>query len=281
MKRIELAYTPHEQELIFQTPRRHDHFLEEGATWITGDVEARIGDIPVLFRADAKPKDLVLLEDLYQHSLRYKFRDRIKRLAGPTYYGEIFCTTEMRPIRKRNAASSSMLDIYYPDMSRTLWELVGRGWARLRKMCPGLYDAIDSAPQARKEWRIGDTPFTSGVLNASASLPYHRDRGNVPHTGSVMWVSRKLVRGGHLHIPELNAVVDCGHGTLLIFYGEIFWHGVTLMQGLSRHGAERYSVVAYAKNMLLQAESPQEEHYKAALRGTRLADERRDTVLKH
>ena len=279
MRRVELPYTPHNQESIFQTPRRHDCFLSSGAEWLTGDTEVRVGDIPVLLRADAGTADLVLLEALYHQALEYPFVDRIKRLSGPSYHGEIFGMTELQGPRKRFGASASMFDLNHPEMSRILWELVSRGWERLREMSPEMHAAIDSAPKARDEWRMHDTPYTSGVINASASVPYHRDRGNVPHTGSIMWVSRKLVGGGHLHIPELDAVVDCSHGTLLVFYGEILWHGVTLMHGLSRDRAERYSVVAYARNRILNAKSPDEEHYAAALRGTRLADVRRDTVL--
>jgi len=281
VRQIALNYKPHRQEFIFQTPRHHSQFLDAGAAWLTGDVQVRTGDIPILLRADARPKDLVYLEELYAQAIEYPFVPSIKRISGPAYPGAAFGTTEMRVIRKRLAASKSVFDFSNPDMSAVLDELVARGWKRTKKLCPDLYDAMDSAPKARAEWRIRDTPFTSGVINASAAIPYHRDRGNVANSGSVMWVARKLVDGGHLHIPELNVVVDCRHGTLLVFYGEIFWHGVTVIKGLSRARAGRFSVVAYSKKSILNAKSPQEEHYEAALRGTRLADKRRDTVLEY
>ena len=130
-------------------------------------------------------------------------------------------------------------------------------------------------------WCIGDTPFTSGSINKDCSMYYHRDRGNVPNTGSVMWLARSYCKGGHLHIPELGLLVDCSHGAMVAFYGETFWHGVTQITGLSRAKSVRLSIVAYSKRAILYAQEGDDEHLEAAKRSTAAFDEVRDTATRH
>ena len=283
MKTIELDYKPHSEKEMLRSPKTHESILADGADWITGNRIVEVDGIPVLCRRNGSLSELALLDDLFDIAIDHKFHaDGVRRVyTGVSYPAESFGIAERRPIRRRMGVGRTQFSYKHPIFAGVMEELVKSGWKSLKHGARGLYDAIDSAPKSLKAWRIGNTPYTSGVINASVSMPYHRDRNNVEHTGSLMWVTRRHAEGGHLHIPELNAVVDCSHGTMLVFYGEIFWHGVTRITQLSREGSGRYSVVAYAKKSVLQAKSPAEEHYLAAVRGTKSADAIRDTVLKY
>lgn len=104
------------------------------------------------------------------------------------------------------------------------------------------------------EWRMGDAKlWTSGVINDTAQLPYHRDGFNFP-TWSAMPVVRRGTRGGHLHLPEYDLVVPCADATVTYFEGHRYVHGVTPIQRVKSLSAGatkpqdsyRISVVYYA-----------------------------------
>lgn len=278
-KHVNLTYSPLQDMELFRVPRKSKKVLLDGADWVTGNVLGMVDGFPMLVRMDANIEELALLGDIYDMADDYPWEaGGIRRANIGTYYGTSFGTVEPNALRRRYSVQRGLWSTEYPEFSALLEESVARGWAKL----PQEYKTfIEEEPKAKKVWRIGDTPYTSGVINASITLPYHRDRGNVPSTGSLMWITRKLVKGGHLHIPELNIVIDCSHGALLAFYGEIFWHGVTLITETSRAGAGRYSIVAYAKNKVLKAGTPKQEFRKGLERAAASSEELRDTVLKY
>lgn len=111
---------------------------------------------------------------------------------------------------------------------------------------PALAEADRTALSAiERDWFIGDQElWTSGVINQSSTLPYHRDRFNFP-TWSAMPVLRRGMDGGHLHIPEYDATIACRDGWAVFFPGHDLVHGVTPMTPRVRDGY-RYSVVYYA-----------------------------------
>lgn len=99
--------------------------------------------------------------------------------------------------------------------------------------------------QVEEDWRISEKSlWTSGVVNKASALPYHRDRSNF-ETWSAMPVIRKQMRGGMLNIPAWNATVACRDGSVTIFNGFRYVHGVTPMKPVNKD-AYRYSVVYYA-----------------------------------
>lgn len=85
--------------------------------------------------------------------------------------------------------------------------------------------------------------WTSGVVNRSSPLPYHRD-GNNFDAWSAMVVLRRGVRGGHLHVPEYGVTLECRDGDVVYFNGNDLLHGVTPLRKVDRSGY-RYSVVYY------------------------------------
>lgn len=104
--------------------------------------------------------------------------------------------------------------------------------------------------QVLPEWRV--TPeswWTSGVINDTKALTYHRDANNFAGSWSAMAVYRDGVRGGMLAIPEYRVTLSCPHRALVLFQGVELIHGVSRLR-YDRPDARRLSVVFYAvRNM--------------------------------
>lgn len=113
----------------------------------------------------------------------------------------------------------------------------------------------------RPDWFLGESDlWTSGVINRSSRLPYHRDRFNFP-TWSAMPVLRRGVTGGYLSIPEYDAVIECRDGHAILFPGYDLVHGVSPMDV---HGdGYRYSIVYYALRGMKDCHTAAEETARA------------------
>lgn len=106
-------------------------------------------------------------------------------------------------------------------------------------------DSRAEVAEVLPEWKIGESNlWTSGVVNDTAQLPYHRDNFNYP-VWSAMPVLRRGVRGGHLHIPEYDLVIPCQDSYAVFFKGKDLVHGVTPITKKVPDGY-RFSIVYYA-----------------------------------
>lgn len=114
------------------------------------------------------------------------------------------------------------------------------------------------ASGVRREYLLPGRMFTSGIVNRSNRLRYHQDRGNKPGLWSAMLVLRHAMSGGHLHVPEYDALLELPHGALLLFNGADLWHGVTPMVE-ERADAVRYSLVFYTLAGMWRCLPPAEE----------------------
>jgi len=118
------------------------------------------------------------------------------------------------------------------------------------------------------EWRIGEARlWTSGVVNDTAALPYHRDGFNFP-TWSAMPVMRRGVRGGLLHLPEFGVALACADSTVCLFPGRRWVHGVTPLTRARAGDGYRISVVYYALRGMRDCRSAAEETRRAQLKRT-------------
>ena len=203
----------------------------------------------------------------------------LKRTNGTTYHACTFGTTPSLPVYNRYGVSPAAITTEHRTVSMHMHDLVEDCWQQLKERCPELAEAFAAPEQAQEAWRIRDTPYTSGVVNRNVHMPYHRDRGNVAETGSVMRVIQDGTHGGMLHLPQMQLCIPCPDGALLAFYGEKFWHGVTPIYR-KRATAMRYSIVAYAKQAIRNAADPETELRNAQLQATRAGMHRRDTVLR-
>lgn len=114
----------------------------------------------------------------------------------------------------------------------------------------------------RPDWFLGESNlWTSGVINKSSRLPYHRDRFNFP-TWSAMPVLRRGVSGGYLIIPEYGAVIECRDGHAVLFPGYDLVHGVSPMDIRAADGY-RYSIVYYALRGMKDCHTAAEETARA------------------
>jgi hypothetical protein len=99
------------------------------------------------------------------------------------------------------------------------------------------------------EWRLAESPWTSGVVNYDAPLPYHRDANNL-QCWSAMIGLRRAVTGGHFHIPEYDVVLPIRDGDLLFFAGWDLIHGVTPLVRRQPDGY-RVTLVWYSVNRMV------------------------------
>lgn len=96
-----------------------------------------------------------------------------------------------------------------------------------------------------EEYRIPETPFTSGIINKNNPLKYHFDSGNFKAVYSAMVVFKHKVKGGYLSMPEYGVAFECAHNTAMMFDGQEILHGVTPIKKESE-SSRRYSIVYYS-----------------------------------
>lgn len=134
-----------------------------------------------------------------------------------------------------------------PDVAAVLDDIAGELGRQFRDLYPERAASDEGVVRGAvlDEWRMHeDSLWTSGVINQSTVLPYHRD-GNNFNTWSAMPTIRFGMDDARLHIPEYDLVFQCGDGDVTWFYGKGLVHGVTPMTP-RRDDAYRYSIVFYS-----------------------------------
>jgi len=151
-------------------------------------------------------------------------------------------------MQQRESCRPTRLAAEQPTEHSVIARFADKFAAMYKEFAPEQYDAdVATMEQSGidREWRMTDDAlWTSGVINKSSQLPYHRDGFNF-ETWSVMPVIRNKMNGGYLHFIEYDAVVACRDGWTLFFPGYKYVHGVTPMEPRGE-GAYRYSIVYYA-----------------------------------
>lgn len=116
----------------------------------------------------------------------------------------------------------------------------------------------DVTEKVKKEWRIGEGIFTSGIINKNNPLKYHFDTGNFNKVYSCMPVFKKDVAGGHLALPEYGLGIELKDRSIFMFDGQSIMHGVTPIKYTKPTG-HRYSVVFYSLKRIWQCLEIDEE----------------------
>jgi hypothetical protein len=211
--------------------------------------------------ADAGPLRRALLKvdcgSGVQRNRNYRSRSRTFGYAPP------------RPVLQRDGCTLTALSMDQPDVARTL-ESYADQFSRI--MTDALPDVAEQGRAVLGEvlpsWRLGSAKlWTSGVINDTAQLPYHRDGFNFP-VWSAMPVLRRGTRGGHLHLPEYGLVVPCADATVTFFEGFRWVHGVTPITRVKAKEGYRISVVYYALRGMRNCREAAEETVLAAARRT-------------
>lgn len=151
-----------------------------------------------------------------------------------------------RPVLGREGCAMSKTRRENPETEHLLEQLADHSCRQLQEIAPDIVAADrKTLEKINNDWKIGEEKlWTSGVINNTSQLPYHRDNLNFP-CWSAMPVLRRGVRGGHLHLPEYGIVVPCRDGYTAFFKGKELVHGVTPIYCTEPDGY-RYSVVFYA-----------------------------------
>lgn len=229
---------------------------------------------PFVLECDGKPIMVALTNEcpadtLYEHFERIAYQKN-DRSSGMVARSRVFGYMP-RIVMRRDYCRESALHHELPETWQLLRQCAQHIAGVYKLMLPNHYDDHQLlAKQALPIWRIDNTPFTSGIINQSAALAYHKDSGNFPGVWSAMLVVRKHVDGGELVVPEIGASVDLPHGSLLFFDGQKWLHGVTSIVR-TRPDGRRYSCVFYSLKQMWQCLTPSEELRRFRLEKTRRA----------
>jgi hypothetical protein len=206
---------------------------------------------------------------------------QVPRASGMNSMSRTFGSSPRRPVYGRDGCHQSLV----MSESREAGQALSRWADHLGAMLAGF--APQQAAQDRetmavvdRDWKLGDDSlWTSGVINRSSRLPYHRDSFNFP-TWSAMPVLRRGMSGGFLSVPEYDLVLPCRDGYAVFFPGHELIHGVTPMQATAPDGY-RYSIVYYAlRGMKDCFTAALETEYAKKMRTTREQDiVRREALL--
>jgi hypothetical protein len=170
----------------------------------------------------------------------------VQRNANYETRSSTFGFSPRSAINGREDCRASMFARDEPDRQQVLTATADR----LRKMLADIDQSIVDDDLAtlsviENDWFLGESElWTSGVINQSSELPYHRDSFNFP-TWSAMPVLRRGMDGGRLSVPEYGATIACRDGWVVFFPGHDLVHGVTPMRAQAVD-AYRYSIVYYA-----------------------------------
>lgn len=107
-------------------------------------------------------------------------------------------------------------------------------------------------------YKIGDLPFTSGIINKNSAIGCHKDSKNMPGALSAMLVLKRSVSGGYLLLPEYDLAFPMENNTILLFDGGKIMHGVTPIKLLGGN-SYRYSIVFYTQKDMRNCLPPDEE----------------------
>lgn len=165
-----------------------------------------------------------------------------------------------RPVIFREACAITSLGRDQPEVERVLEIYADQFAAGLAAIDPELVARGQrETAEVTADWKLGEAKlWTSGVVNDTAQLPYHRDGFNFP-VWSAMPVLRRGTRGGHLHLPEYDLVVPCFDGTVTFFEGFRLVHGVTPITRVKGRPGYRISAVYYALRGMKNCRSAAEE----------------------
>jgi len=155
--------------------------------------------------------------------------------------------TNRAVVLRREACSPAGLTWEHPELQMELNRMSDALGGYLQEILPEVHEHdLQTLKQVLPEWRMTeDSLWTSGVINQSSALPYHRDNSNFD-TWSAMPIVRRGMSGGHLRLPEYDITINCRDGWAVWFNGHKYLHGVTPMAS-TRPDGYRYTLVFYAK----------------------------------
>nr|QMP82932.1 MAG: hypothetical protein [Caudoviricetes sp.] len=119
------------------------------------------------------------------------------------------------------------------------------------------------ADKVDKEFVVPGTPFTTLTVNKSFRTAAHRDGGDLHQGFSNLTIltNGKKYSGGMLVLPEFRVAVNIRPSDLLLINNHFGIHGNTPIV-LDEEGAERYSLVCYFREDVLELGSKEYEDHR-------------------
>jgi hypothetical protein len=182
--------------------------------------------------------------------------------------GRTFGWSPKRVVARRENCRAASSAVDHPAEHAVLTEAAGWMTGEFEKLLPARAENDHAVLRAvMGDWLLDENAlWTSGVINKSAQLPYHRDGSNF-HTWSAMPSLRWGMDGGYLHVPEYGIVFRVDDGDVTWFCGRDLVHGVTPMT-TRKKGGYRYTVVYYALAGMKDCRTYAEETAAGAQRRT-------------
>jgi hypothetical protein len=188
------------------------------------------------------------------------------RLSGISSANHVFGTLEPNKLRRRFGCQYAALNYSQPQLKHELDEIGAYSFQLFSELAPQEAEAHQRLVDEHiaPDWQTPGAPFTSGVINHSAALPYHKDSGNLLGAWSTMLAIRKDIDGGHLHLPEYGVTLEIPNNSISIFSGQSLWHGVTPLIQRKKTGY-RFTLVWYVKRGICNCLPATQEVARAAL----------------
>lgn len=240
------------------------------------DLDPTLDDEALVIDADTGEAVLLYAPLPLSHHAAMRYRTAIRnvpmsttlRSTGMRNSSRTFGMAKRNVVLKRESCRAASIDRDAPAVHREILAVSTHLASQLNEHLPEIV-ARDrqTVAEVLPEWRM--TPgsnWTSGVVNLSSALPYHRDRANFP-TWSAMPVLRRGVIGGHLHVPEYGLTVSCRDAMVVYFNGAGLVHGVTPIRSRQPDGY-RFSIVHYSIRGMKDCHTEALEQAEAARRRT-------------
>lgn len=186
--------------------------------------------------------------------------DSTVRAGGVRNVSRVFGYSARMPLMQRNCCRLCSGGTDAPEPHGVICQAAGILARRLASAVPDIAAQNRDLVRSRvlPDWILHpDAWWTSGVVNRTSPLPYHRDRNNLK-AWSAMVVLRRGVKGGHLHVPEYDLTIECRDGDVVYFGGYELIHGVTPMVRAKSDGY-RFSAVYYPVAKMANCLAPAEE----------------------
>lgn len=227
------------------------------------DVETIIKEDTVIYVAGEPVILYVSLSDMDTSGLRWAVKNQHytegTRARGLKSMSSIFGYAPRLAMRHDYCRVSSMAQ-QYPKQHYIISNFINNIVGYYEKYFPEIYELHKDTVREKvlDEYKLGQTPFTSGIVNKNNWLKYHYDTGNFKGVLSNMIVFKKGTSGGHLCIPSLNLALEVDDNTLTIFNGQDILHGVSEINYDDPEGY-RYSVVYYSLEQMWKCDPIDEE----------------------
>jgi hypothetical protein len=163
-----------------------------------------------------------------------------------------FCTTGA--VLEHSADLHRLLSLKYSTVADGLMKRYLTQWNKIGH-------SIFNHSNINKDWQLGDSFWTSGIINHNSPHNFHRDNSNSRCAYSAMITFKGNVSGGYLVLPEYNIAFKVANRSMIFFCGKELIHGVSpINYGTNGH---RYSIVYYTTEDLKKCGSYQNEILKA------------------